>query len=685
MPSPVLAAGKQGVGTTSGVFTVSVSNCASTDIAACSGSGTLILGNPYFTITGTNAGDWSNTGAGTCSANQVLVSGESCTVTLTFTPSAASGAAETATLTINDNGRTSTQTMSLTGTSATVTKLATSACPTALSNNTNYQLTANITCAGTAFTVSSTTAVDLNLNGFNIIFGSGSNSSPVFGVEMTGSQNLVVHNGAIEEGTGLNTGLIGNAAGASDVGSSSAGNSDRGTQMYNLTLSCSTKWCKMLYQEGNKLSGNAVQFHDNIFADTDTAQCNAVICRENSQSYAVTLYDNEGEAGTQFYNNFGTGGPQGALNTAANGSVFQYNVVDPGTTAATNTNGFGYQLWAGNGTISDNVVAGVAGTCISCRGIQVSNVVQAVQNDVIQNNTIRTMGLNNDAEYSNCASAQEAYSYGMQINTAGSTNTFTGNNFQNNKVVVVSGVCGGFGFSWSGTNQTGNTTKSNHLECDLAPGVIPQSLQACAGFRMDAKQYSYVDYGVTSQGDTILGDTAAIHIWYDGTPSWRCSQCSFGKGTNPVANWVFIDFYYGAGSGGGANPLYFVDPTFLAGSESQTNLSQWASNNASNSSSYFIQFTQTVTVKGASGSPISGASVTYTDALSNQYTGTTNSNGVATVIVNENQYAATSGTYKVTHYNNYSYNVTATGCGTGTASGLNITSPNSITVSLPGC
>ena len=131
--------------------------------------------------------------------------------------------------------------------------------------------------------------------------------------------------------------------------------------------------------------------------------------------------------------------------------------------------------------------------------------------------------------------------------------------------------------------------------------------------------------------------------------------------------------------------MYFVDPTFLAGSESQTNLSTWASHNSSNSSSYFIQFTQTVTVKGASGNPISGATVTYTDALSNHYTGTTNSSGVTSIVVNENQYAATNGTFKITHYNTYSYTVTATGCTSSSASGLNITNPNSVSISLPGC
>jgi hypothetical protein len=443
---------------------------------------------------------------------------------------------------------------------------------------------------------------------------------------------------------------------------------------------------KVLYQDSAGDGGNPVEFHDNIFADSDTTECASVGCRENDQYYAVALADNKTQGGTQFYNNYGTGGPQGALSTYAENSVFQYNVMSPGSLSATNTNGFGFQSWGNAGTVQNNLVAGdgMGGSCTSCRGIQVSNVVTGVSNTVVQNNTIRTTALDNDAEYPNCDSAQEAYSYGMQLNTAGATNTFTNNTFQANKVVVTANACGGFGFSWSGTNQAGNVTQNNHLECDLVSA--PVSLQACAGFRMDAKQYSYADFGITSNHETILGDTSAVHMWYDGTPSWRCSQCTFGQGTHPASNWVFLDFYYGAQSGGGANPLYFVDPTFLAGSESQTNLSTWTTNNPSNTSSYFIQFTQTVTVEGAtSGNPVSGATVTYTDALSNQYTGMTNSSGVATIVVNENQYAGTNGAFKITNYNNYSYTVTAPGCSTGSASGLNITSPNSFKVSLGGC
>jgi hypothetical protein len=578
--------------------------------------------------------------------------------------------------------------MSLTGTSATVTALSASSCPTALASNTTYQLTANISCSGTAFTVTSTSNVDVNLNGYTITFGTGANNSFIGAFLTNGSANLVVHGGTITEGTGPNIGAnSGSTAGPSAVGSTSDNGADYGTQMYNLNVTVHSNMAKVLYQDSGDAGGTgAVIFHDNIFADKDPTQCASVACRENDQYYAVALADNKSQSGTQFYNNFGTGGPQGALSTYAGNSVFQNNVMDPGSAAATNTNGFGYQSWGNAGTIQNNLVAGsgTGGSCTSCRGVQVSNVVQAVSNTVVQNNTIRTTALDNDAEYPNCDSAQEAYSYGMQLITAGASNTFTHNTFQGNKVVVTAGVCGGFGFSWSGTNQTGNVTQNNHLECDLAGA--PVSLQACAGFRMDAKQYSYVDFGITSNHETILGDTSALHIWYDGTPSWTCSQCTFGHGTNPTSGWVFIDFYYGAGSGGGTNPLYFVDPTFLAGSESLTNLSTWTSNNRSLTSSYFIQFTQTVTVKGASsGNPISGATVTYTDALSNKYTGTTNSSGVATVIVNENQYAGTNGNFTITHYNNYSYTVTSSGCSSAGASGLTVTSPNSVTVSLPGC
>lgn len=90
-PSPV-AFPNQTIGIQSSPLTVTVTN---------TGSATLTLNTPYFTITGINAADLSNAGTGTCTNGGSVLAGSSCTVLLVFTPSVE--AAETATLNISGN------------------------------------------------------------------------------------------------------------------------------------------------------------------------------------------------------------------------------------------------------------------------------------------------------------------------------------------------------------------------------------------------------------------------------------------------------------------------------------------------------------------------------------------------------------------------------------------------------
>src|SRR5208283_1940441 len=89
-------------GTTSAALTGTISN---------SGSSTITLNTPYFTITGTNAADFANAGTGTCTNGGTLTAGQACTANITITPSAAG--ARVATLNING---TASGTLALSGT-----------------------------------------------------------------------------------------------------------------------------------------------------------------------------------------------------------------------------------------------------------------------------------------------------------------------------------------------------------------------------------------------------------------------------------------------------------------------------------------------------------------------------------------------------------------------------------------
>src|SRR4029077_13151804 len=77
-PSPG-AFGNQTINTTSSPLTITVTN---------TGTASEILSTPYFTITGTNASEFVNAGTGTCANGGTIAVSGSCTVNLTFTPTA---------------------------------------------------------------------------------------------------------------------------------------------------------------------------------------------------------------------------------------------------------------------------------------------------------------------------------------------------------------------------------------------------------------------------------------------------------------------------------------------------------------------------------------------------------------------------------------------------------------------
>jgi hypothetical protein len=90
-PSPS-AFGSQAQAIASSPLTVTISN---------TGTAALVLSSPYYTISGTNAADFSNNGSGTCTNGGTVNTSSSCTAVLVFTPSIIG--AESGTFTINGN------------------------------------------------------------------------------------------------------------------------------------------------------------------------------------------------------------------------------------------------------------------------------------------------------------------------------------------------------------------------------------------------------------------------------------------------------------------------------------------------------------------------------------------------------------------------------------------------------
>jgi hypothetical protein len=687
---PTLSFGKQGSNSTSGPLTISVNNCSTSNVAGCTGSGNLTLGTPYFTISGGNAGDFANTGTGTCSNGALVASGSSCTIILRFTPSQAGGTNETATLTVNSNAASSADTMSLTGTSAAVSMI--SSCQT-LSGGTNYQLTSNVSAAGTCFTVGGSNT-DLNLNGFTVTYCTSSSSSLVGGVFMDGNptSGATIHNGTINEGGGTCTGLTpSNGYGSGAIIASSDGGSSAsvGTTAFNLALSVKVAHAKVLMEEDAGVStALGTTMHDVQYTDNDAGNCSSVGCRDLDQYSSIVIDQASHAGGGQFYNITGSGGPQTAINETAPNSVAENNFISPGNVSATVTNGFVYQFWGSNSTIKNNLTAGAGsgGACTSCRGVQISSVNNAaVTGTVVQNNVLNITQLSNDPEYGGC---QLEGAHGLQLNTAGSGFDLSNNTFKNNVVTSYAGACPGDGFAFSsGSNGAGpNKTQNNTFSCRYVAGH--GNVEHCAGIYFDSKGYSPApDGSLVSTGDTFSGDKEAVFIWYDGSSSWTCNQCTFEKGPNADSSWLFVDYDLGQSTGGGSSPFTFVDPTFTNGAAAnQNNLSAWASNNGSQSFSYTIQWTYTVTVKGgSSGSATSGATVTATDSQGNQEcSGTTNASGVFSCVVSDTKYGASGGKYAVTNFNPLAIKISASGCTTLNYS-KTILATTSETQTIPGC
>jgi hypothetical protein len=628
------------------------------------------LGTPYASISGADVTDFADTGTGSCSSGQVIPSGGSCTIVLTLTPKQPSGTNETATLTVNSNSP-GNQTIGLAGTSATVTQI--SSCQ-ALSGGTNYQLTAGVSSAGTCFTVNGSNT-DINLNGFTLSYGNSNNASVVAGVLMNSFNvnNTTVHNGAISEGAGANTGLASGMFGSGAIIASSTGSSSSssGTAMFNLNISVHAARAKVLWEENSGGGGGlSTVVHDVIYTTNDTSACNNVGCRAEDQGYPIVMDQSISAGPTQFYNNLGIGGTQGGMMTVAGNSAIVNNVIDPGSSAVTNSNGFAYQDWGTAATVENNLIVGIGASsgpdnsCISCRGIQIGAGGHSVNGSLIENNTLYTYNLQNNTEYNGC---QIDGTFGMQINIAGEAIDVSNNTLKNNKVYTFSDVCPAFGFSYSSaTNNNGpNQMQNNVFSCVLVNGA---TAGPCAGIRLDGLQYSpHPDNAVINAGDTFVGDTSAIYIFADGTQSWTCNQCTFGKGPNAISGWVLLDYFGGFSANAGSNPIFLVDPVFTGGAaKDSNNLARWSTNNSSLSFSYTIQWTYTVTAKGAvTGSPISGASVAAVDSQGKtECSGTTNSSGVFSCILNDTSYSSAGGRYTTTSSNPFAFTISASSCTT---------------------
>ncbi len=698
--NPCLPFQTQVIHTASPAIPFVVANCVNADISSCASSGSSALTVSSMAITGTNASDFTLTGTTT----GAIASGSYLSPSITFTPTATAGTTETATLTVNYSGATVTsQTMSLSGISlASATSLSACSPSTSLVSNTHYVLTSNVSATGSCFLLNAQN-VDFNANGHTITFCSAGGTANVGGFYVTGynEYNLNFHGGSIVEAsgktcTGLNTASY--PQGSSDFMVSSDGSSSSGfgNKFINATLVSNDAPGHNIYEaySGGTTAQYTVLYNVNLVMN-GTFNCSSgnVGCRAGNQFYAVDDDSPQNATAGGIFENIGqVGGTQGGIAPPAPASIVENNVLQTGSSVATNSNGFTVQAWSNNVVVENNLTngSGIGGSCLSCRGIQVAAVGTSatVTGVTVENNVERVAYLANNNEYGGCALGG---SYGAQINKPQTGGDVSNNLFENNKFIGTAGVCIGIGFSDSGSTTGSGINKSINdvLGCNIDPSTYLTGTD-CNGVRLDALQYSPApDYAIEWDSDTIYGDTADVFIL--GTPARNFKQDTFGVGAHPVAGQLFVDFNHGLNSGCNATdaggPLYFIDPTFTGGvTAGSNNLATWATNNNVCTFAYYVDWTYTVTVEKASTSaPISGASVSIVDTTStNQCTTTTNSSGVATCVLKAQGYQAATGTYSTPSFNPMAITITASGCTTGVYS-ESITATTGETKKLSGC
>jgi hypothetical protein len=187
--------------------------------------------------------------------------------------------------------------------------------------------------------------------------------------------------------------------------------------------------------------------------------------------------------------------------------------------------------------------------------------------------------------------------------------------------------------------------------------------------------------------DTFTADTAMIFLDDGGAQigDYMISPI-FNKGSNPDTLCGGTVCFVTAGQWGGNSALHVVDATFNGVNPDNNYIPAKDSGSNNNAVvSVYLDWTQAVTVTKASGGAVSGATVTYTDALGHTYTGTTDANGVANVAVTQKRYHNDTGASQIENRNPFSRSVTAPSCTANAASGIQVTAKGTVAVVLSGC
>jgi hypothetical protein len=552
-----------------------------------------------------------------------------------------------------------------------------------------YSLQNDVSSTDTCFSVQADN-ITLNLNGHTITYATNPSiaGKARYGISAVACWDTQVSGGIAQGAACGNGGNSLTVAGPGNInqGANAApyshgirfGQSDQANEptVHDVTFTFASKSSVGIWSD---FQGDGANYFNNTYHNNVTTINN----RFEVEGSSIGMYDSGSQTHpATIHNETIIGGAQGGIVIENPGAQVYSNNIQQGnpngsqsggTCNASNgceyANDFGIYVWGSNQQIHDNVINAREG-----RGIQINSASNNVNGSIVHDNTVTVIEHANNAEYDGC---EIDGAYGMQINDT--NNSLTNSQIYNNTVLAKALDCPAFGFSWSGA-MGGNTSHDNSFTCQIQSGA-GSGANPCAGIRLDAKQYTPT-FTFTSTRDTLVGDTSSVYTWFDGSPTWTCNQCTFGKGANATGG--YVTFSWLSNPGNSSDPFFFVDPSFTGGASKDSNdLSGWSNGKTA---SYFIQWTYTVTVERSSNSSaLSGATVSITDGLGNaECNATTNGSGVASCVLTEERWYNNTGGAHQENRNPHAITISAPACTTNQHS-LTITAPTSETRTLAGC
>jgi hypothetical protein len=564
-----------------------------------------------------------------------------------------------------------------------------------------YALQNDVSATGTCFSVTADD-VTLHLNGHTVTYGTANQSQVVAGIMMVECWESAWTGGTIGGASGsacgsfqdftLNNGTINQGGGTLQAAShviraGGNGSLETGPTVFGVTSTWSSPYTQFLATDyGNSTVVGAAVVHDNVLTNHTSAPCAAISCRDQVQGGTI-LIQNAIATTTPalIYDNTITAGPDGAILCDAPGCAIYGNNINPGTPSIGYANDFAIFCWSScdayNNTVMDPYTSASEGRGISLDGVECEEAENSgCSGRNVHDNTVHVIEHANDAEYSGC---ELGGAYGIQFDDLPANATA-----HDNAVLATADDCRGVGLRVTDSATLTNVSTNNTyvaVRASGGPETCPYSVDHgdgdCAfGVSLDDPN----SQGITIESDTFQADSAEIFLDDYAAVDVTLASCTFLAGaTHPANHCNGAQCFVVGRAYGNAAVLHVRDAVLESGVDPDNN--DIAAQGSYQAMSVFLDWTQTVTVKKASGVAAAGAAVTYTDALGNTYGGSTNSSGVATVVVTQKRYNNDDGPNGIENRNPFGVKTSLSGCTTATSSGVSISSKGSMAVTLSGC